>query len=155
MRHHMKSVFLFLWAFQLAWLSIAPGVLAVERVNHDEANIAIQGYDAVAYFTEGQPTAGSPEFEHAWHDAVWRFSSAEHRDLFSSDPERYAPRYGGFCAGAMARGWRATVDPEAWTIIDGRLYLLFDGRLVDGFVEEADDRIPMADANWERLGQVE
>ncbi len=155
MRHRAMNVLTIVAICMVVTVSPAIDAGATERVNQDDGNVAIRGYDTVAYFTEGRPVEGTPEFEHVWRDARWRFSSAEHLGVFAEDPERYAPRYGGFCAGAMARGWRVTVDPEAWTIIDGRLYLLYASHRVEGFVENSDEEIPMADANWERLGQVE
>jgi hypothetical protein len=136
-------------------LLVALPALAGEQVNKDGDDIAIKGYDSVAYFTEGRPVPGRAEFEHEWENATWRFSSAEHRELFASAPDKYAPRYGGFCAGAMALGWKAPIDPEAWVIVDGRLYLNYskDGR--DEFAEEPAPQIAKADANWEHLGKVE
>ena len=125
------------------------------RVNTDDDGLAIKGYDPVAYFTLGEPTLGKAEFEHVWQDSRWWFASAEHRDRFQSDPERYAPRYGGFCAGGMALGRIWDVDPEAWVIVDDRLYLNWskDGR--DEFAADPEPHIAQADANWERLGKPE
>ena len=133
----------------------APPTRASEAVNATEDNIAILGYDPVAYFTEARPRKGDPQFEHVWQAARWHFASAEHRDRFAAEPRRYAPRYGGFCAGAMAVGWRAPIDPEAWVIIDDRLYLAFNKPGIDDFATEPDTNIAKADANWERLGQTE
>jgi hypothetical protein len=130
-------------------------VLAGEFVNKDAADVAIRGYDTVAYFTQGRPVQGKPEFEHVWQDAKWRFSSAEHRDLFVGEPDKYAPRYGGFCAGGMALGHRAPIDPEAWVIVDGKLYLNFSKTGRDEFATDPAPEIAKADANWQRLGQVE
>ena len=135
--------------------ALVPAAQADEAINTTADNVAILGYDAVAYFTESQPRQGDPQFEHVWQDANWRFASAEHRDLFAADPRRYAPRYGGFCAGAMALGWKAPIDPEAWTIIDDRLYLAFNKPGIDAFATEPDTNIAKADANWERLGKAE
>ncbi len=126
-----------------------------QTVNKDADDIAILGFDAVAYFTESRPVAGSAEFEHPWQGARWRFSSAAHRDLFASDPEAYAPQYGGNCAGGMARGRVARVDPEAWAIVDGKLYLNYDKRYRDEFVEDAPDQIARADAEWEQRGRAQ
>ena len=91
-----------------------------------ETRLAISGYDPVAYFTDGKPVPGLTEFEHVWHDARWRFASAAHRDLFVGDPNRYAPQYDGYCAMglAMEKGHKATADPEAWVIVDGKLYVM-------------------------------
>jgi len=132
-----------------------PAAAAGEAINATDDDIAILGYDPVAYFTEAQPLLGDPQFEHVWQDARWHFASAEHRDLFSAEPRRYAPRYGGFCAGAMAEGWKAPIDPEAWVIIDDRLYLAFNKHGIEQFATEPDTNIAKADTNWEQLGQTE
>lgn len=125
------------------------------RVNKDADRVAIAGYDPVAYFTEERPVEGSPELEYEWQDALWRFSDPEHLTMFAKDPERYAPRYGGFCTGGMALGVRWVVDPEAWAIVEDRLYLNFRKGGRDEFVADPDSYIRKADANWERLGQPE
>ncbi|MGB7413736.1 MAG: YHS domain-containing (seleno)protein, partial [Thermosynechococcaceae cyanobacterium] len=88
-----------------------------------ENGIAIRGYDPVAYFTESQPVQGKSEFAYDWKGATWHFASAEHRDLFSGEPAKYAPQYGGYCAWAVKEGTTAPIDPQAWKIVDGKLYL--------------------------------
>lgn len=139
-----------------AWLlTITPPALAGGQVNTNADGVAIKGYDPVAYFTKGRPVRGTEEFEHEWQNAKWRFSNAEHRDLFAGEPDRYAPRYGGFCAGGMALGWKAPIDPEAWVIVDGRLYLNYSKGGRDDFAEDPAPQIAEADANWERLREVE
>ena len=85
--------------------------------------VAIEGADPVAYFTEGKAVEGSDDFAHEWMGATWRFVSAANRDRFAAEPDRYAPQYGGYCAWAVSQGYTAKIDPEAWTIVDGRLYL--------------------------------
>jgi hypothetical protein len=134
----------------MLWFAAAP-VLAGDPVNKDGDDVAIKGYDTVAYFTDGQPIPGKTDFEHRWQDARWRFASAAHRDLFAQEPEKYAPRYGGFCSGGMALGYKAPVDPEAWVIIDGKLYLNYAKRDVPEFVDNAESEIAKADAHWEQL----
>ena len=135
-------------------LIITTPTSAAEVVNKGNADVAILGFDAVAYFTKGQPTKGNPKIEHVWHDAKWRFSSPEHRDLFASNPKRYAPRYGGFCAGAMAAGRKRPIDPKAWLIIDGKLYLNYSKQIGDEFAKNSKNKIANADANWKRLGRA-
>ena len=66
---------------------------------------------------------GERKFTHKWMGTEWRFASAKHRDLFAENPEKYAPQYGGWCAWAVSQGYPASVDPEAWRIVDGKLYL--------------------------------
>src|SRR5690242_15928525 len=82
-------------------------------------NVAIMGYDPVAYFTDGRPVKGSPEISQSWLGATWHFASTQHRDAFKSAPMRYAPQYGGFCAGSVSVGMVTdNIDPKAWRIID-------------------------------------
>src|SRR5262245_55123444 len=127
------------------------------KVNAGPDRIAIKGYDTVAYFTERRAVKGSEEFEYKWLDARWLFASAKNRDLFTVDPERYAPQYGGFCSGAMAFGAIVVGNPEAWAIVDGKLYLNYAGpdgtdmAGCDEFVKNSGTEITKADANWARL----
>jgi YHS domain-containing protein len=117
-------------------------------VNTDRNSVAIKGYDTVAYFTMGRPVQGKAEFEHIWQGARWHFTSAEHRDLFARNPDRYAPRYGGYCAGGMALGRKARVDPDAWAIVDDQLYLNYSKKDRDALVENPAAKIVDADRNW-------
>ena len=124
------------------------------RINRDENNIAIDGYDSVAYFTQRQPIEGSKQFSHVWQDAKWQFSSAKHRDMFADNPERYAPRYGGFCVMAMASGLVYKVNPKEFRIIKGKLYLNYSKKYSDQFDEDPDTAIDKADQNWVGLGKT-
>lgn len=116
----------------------------------EEPRLSISGYDPVAYFTDGKPVQGKTEFEYLWNKLRWRFASGEHRDLFVKDPNRYAPQYDGYCA--MGVAWadphKDTVDPEAWAIVDGKLYLTHTVRGLDGWRENAGENIKTADNNW-------
>jgi hypothetical protein len=85
--------------------------------------LAIKGYDPVAYFTDGRPVRGLPDVEYEWDDHRYRFSNAEHRELFKADPARYAPQFGNFCAMALSKGELVEADPEDWLISDGKLYI--------------------------------
>lgn len=138
----------------LAAFLAASTAVAGERVNKDAEQLAILGYDTVAYFTDGRPVEGSPEFEHVWQDARWRFASAEHRALFAGDPDRYAPRFGGFCTGGIALGNLGPIDPEAWVIVDGRLYLHGDKEGRDETAADPEARVAAAAGRWAALGKV-
>jgi hypothetical protein len=112
------------------------------------SNAALGGYDAVAYFTEGRAVKGDGRFTHRWQAVEWRFASAEHRDRFAADPERYAPRYGGYCAWAVAQGYTASGSPEHWRIVDGRLYLNYDAAVQHQWEQDIPGFIARADRNW-------
>ena len=116
-----------------------------------EGGIAVRGTDVVAYFTEGRPVAGRAEFSHAWRGATWRFASAANRDRFAADPERYAPAYGGFCAFAVSEGYTAPIDPNAWRIVDGRLFLNYNRSVQRRWEQDIPGRVARGDANWPRL----
>jgi len=94
----------------------------VATYNMDNDHVAIHGYDTVAYFTDGKATKGSAEFEYKWEDARWLFANARHRDMFAKHPESFAPQFGGYCALGLSAGEYADADPEAWTIVEGKLY---------------------------------
>ena len=84
---------------------------AKSEVYKNWRGLAIKGFDPVAFHTQGRPIQGSKSYELEWKDARWRFASAEHRDLLEANPEKYAPRYGGYCAWAVSQGYTAGVDP--------------------------------------------
>jgi hypothetical protein len=118
-------------------------------------HVAIRGYDAVAYFTDGKAIKGSIEFEYVFDNARWQFSSAAHRDMFATDPDHYMPQYGGFCAGAMVFGDLWPADPEAWTIVDGKLYMVASKRLLSQWKANFEANIRQADAHWPGVQQRE
>ena len=113
-------------------------------------NVAILGYDPVAYFTDGRAVQGSPEIKQSWLGATWHFASAEHRDLFKAAPMSYAPQYGGFCAGSVSVGLITdNIDPNSWRIIDGKLYLFGgSGGLEQDFDPAASQILAGAEARW-------
>lgn len=123
-------------------------------VGAGEPRLAISGYDPVAYFTDGKPVQGQEAFEHVWHGARWRFASAAHRNLFVADPERYAPQFDGYCAMgvagvAVAPAHKDTVDPEAWAIVDGKLYLTHTRGSLQRWRDETAENIRRAQQNWQ------
>ena len=112
---------------------------------------AIEGVDPVAYFTQGKPVEGKSALSHDWMDATWYFASAENRDRFAADPEKYAPQYGGYCAWAVAQGYTAKIDPEAWKIVDGKLYLNYSKDVQAQWARDVPGNISKGDANWPKL----
>ncbi len=113
-----------------------------------EKGTAIKGIDPVAYFKKSKPVKGQESFSFEWKGANWLFSSAENRDLFASNPEKYAPQYGGFCAWAVGQGNLVSIDPEAWKIVDGKLYLNYNKQVQKTWEEDIPGNIAKANANW-------
>lgn len=138
----------------MAVFVIAAGMTAIATansqppVNVSRGQLALRGYDAVAYWSSGQPTQGSTSFEHRWNGAIWRFASAANRDQFIKEPERYAPEFGGYCAYAVSRGYTADGDPNAWRIIDNRLYLNYSKRVHRLWEEDVPGNIAKGRKNW-------
>lgn len=112
---------------------------------------AIRGYDAVAYFTEGKPMKGSPQYAHEWMGARWLFASAANRDAFVADPGKYMPQYGGYCAWAVSQGYTAEIDPNAWTVDGGKLYLNYSKGVQATWAKDVPGNIAKGDRNWPGL----
>ena len=122
----------------------------------DEPRLSISGYDPVAYFTDGKPVQGKAEFEYLWHRSRWRFASSDHRDLFMKGPDRYAPQYDGYCAMGVSgddAAHKDTVDPEAWAIVDGKLYLTHNQYWLEVWREHSDEYIKRADVDWQTVSK--
>lgn len=129
----------------------APARAGQPPVNVTRAGLGAGGYDVVAYMTEGRAVEGQPAFETSWNGARWRFASAEHRDLFLRDPAKYAPQFGGYCAWAVSRGYTADGDPEAWSVVDGKLYLNYSKRVRDMWSRDIPGNIAKGRANWPKV----
>lgn len=129
----------------------ATSAMAKEPVYQSFLGTAIDGTDPVAYFTEGRPVEGSADFTHEWNGATWRFVSAENRDKFKAEPARYAPQYGGYCAWAVSQGYTASTDPEAWKIVDGKLYLNYNKGVQAKWEGDVPGNIAAADGHWPKV----
>lgn len=139
---------------RLLVLALALGAVvarAEKPVNTTLFGVAIKGYDPVAYFTDGQPVEGDSDFTFEWRGATWRFASAAHRDLFQAAPEKYAPQYGGYCAWAVSEGHTAGIDPAAWAIVDGKLYLNYNAEIQARWTADQPGNIAKADARWPEI----
>jgi YHS domain-containing protein len=115
---------------------------------------AVSGYDTVAYFKEGKPVKGSDKFVTDYKGAKWLFSNPENLAAFKAAPEKFAPQYGGYCSYAVGeKNTLASADPEAWKIIDGKLYLNYDKDIQALWQKDTAGFIKKADANWPKLSQ--
>ncbi len=136
----------------LAFLAGAAGTAwAVDPVFSTYLGGAIRGYDPVAYHAEGKPVKGERAHRVEWKGATWSFASAENKALFEADPEKYAPRYGGYCAWAVSNGYTASIDPDAWSIVDGKLYLNYSLGVRTQWSEDIPGNIAKSDVNWPKL----
>ncbi|KAA3629851.1 MAG: YHS domain-containing protein [Proteobacteria bacterium] len=131
----------------LVLLSGGTAAAAEEPVFSTRAG-AIRGYDPVAYFAQGKPVKGDPRFSLEYQGATWRFASAENRDRFAAEPGRYAPQYGGYCAWAVSQGYTASVVPDAWRIVNNKLYLNYSTGVQRRWSQDVPGNIAKADANW-------
>ena len=147
-----KRVGLGLLAAAIAVATAAPAAMIAgdARVNRDRDGVGIRGYDPVAYF-DGVPAPGIRTIEHTFEGTIYRFTTAANRDRFVQEPSRYLPQYGGFCAYAVSRGYTAPIDPLAWRIVGGRLYLNYSKRVQKVWEEDVPGNIAKGDANWPNL----
>ena len=113
--------------------------------------VAIKGADPVAYFTQGRAIVGNEKFTTRWNGAKWRFASAGNLAKFEADPAAYAPQYGGYCAYAAANGQKAKIEPEAWSIVDGKLYLNYDLPIRARWDANQAEYIRSADERWPKI----
>ncbi len=146
-----RRKFLAVALFATSLLAVSASAEAVAPVFSTFLGGAIRGYDPVAYFTQGRPVEGKRAHAFKWKGATWYFTSAENRDRFRANPEKYAPRYGGYCAYAVSRGYTASIDPEAWKIVDGKLYLNYSKSVQSTWKEDIPGNIQKANENWPRL----
>lgn len=132
-------------------IAVRSASAAVDPVNKNIFGTALKGYDPVAYFKESRPVKGRDEFRHDWMGAKWYFASAANRDEFARNPEKFAPQFGGYCAWAVANGYTANIDPEAWRIVDGKLYLNYSKDVQKKWEADIPGFIKKGNENWPKL----
>lgn len=120
----------------------------LDPVNKAPTDLALKGYDAVAYFKEAKPVPGNERYQHSWNGARWLFASEENRDAFARNPEQYAPQYGGYCSYAVSHGYTANGDPEAWKVVDGKLYLNYNREVRQLWEQDIPGNIAKGNGNW-------
>lgn len=117
-------------------------------INADAEGLAIYGYDPVAYLTAGKPTPGDPAITAVHDGATYRFASAANRDAFLATPTKYLPAFGGYCAYGVSQGYKVKIDPEAWSVVDGKLYLNYDKDVRRTWQKDTAGHIATAEKNW-------
>jgi YHS domain-containing protein len=137
----MKNSFVFSILLMLVFSACSS---TAQNILTDKNKVAVSGYDVVSYFS-GTPLKGKNDLTTEHEGATYRFATAENRDIFKASPAKYTPQYGGWCAWGWSQGYPAKIDPKAWTIVDGKLYLNYNAQVkVDwdkdqtGFIKKAD-----------------
>lgn len=137
----------------LFFISIAASAQKSEVFTTSDG--AIQGYDPVAYFSEHKPVKGDKKYSLSWKSANWYFVNQQNLEAFKSNPVMYAPQYGGYCAYGLANGHKATTEPDAWLISDGKLYLNYNKDVQVKWKQKQSDYIQTADKIWPGLKDKE
>ncbi len=131
-----------------SFIATAASAASPEIFTARFSNLAVGGYDPVAYFDAGAPAKGSKEFSYEFGGASWRFASADNLEKFKANPETYAPQYGGYCAWAVSQGYTAPGNPENWSVRGGKLYLNYNDKVQEDWLKDPDGFIAKADVNW-------
>ncbi|HOZ64504.1 MAG TPA: YHS domain-containing (seleno)protein [Burkholderiaceae bacterium] len=144
--------------FVICLLSLGMNTFAAPSVNTlknsffaSQTDTAINGYDSVAYFTQNAPVKGQDAHTHEWKGAKWKFATAANLDLFRNNPDKYAPQYGGYCAYGVAKDGLVKVDPDQFTIFEGKLYLNYDASVQKEWAKDRAGYIRQADAKFPQL----
>jgi hypothetical protein len=142
----MKIITIALIAIRLSTAAIAQDI-----EYYSPAGTAIKGYDPVAYFVQNKAVMGSDKYTVEWSGSLWKFISQSDLDSFKLAPEKYAPQYGGYCAYGASENHKAPTDPNAWTIVNNKLYLNYDSKVKEYWIKDTTARIKTADNLWPEL----
>ncbi|RFS15532.1 YHS domain-containing (seleno)protein [Emticicia sp. C21] len=134
-------------------LLFSGSVFAQEKAVYEKNGIAINGYDPVGYFTESNAIEGKETFSYVWSNTKWLFISQENLDAFKANPAKYAPQFGGFCAFGVSENHKSPTDPNAWTIVDDKLYLNYSKKVKELWSKDIPTRIKKASDNWPSLNK--
>lgn len=140
--------------FAITTLLIAAIANAGVDTETDKNGVILAGYDAVAYFTENAAVIGNSEYTAVHNGAIYRFSSAKNRDIFSKNPEKYEPQFGGFCAYGAALGKKFEVNGKAFEIVDGKLFVNKNEDVYEVWVEDKEENIVNANVQWTTIKTV-
>lgn len=122
---------------------------------NDLDGVAIKGYDPVAYFSDNKPIRGKNDLRFEYKGSTFLFANAANRAAFAANPEKYVPQYGGYCAFGTSRGYKADIDPSAYTIVDGKLYLNYNTQVKQEWSKDIAGHIRQADRRWPAVAKTE
>lgn len=132
-------------------ISLVSAVSAQKSAVYAPHGIALDGYDAVAFFEQGKPVKGSSLYSFNWNGANWLFADKSDLEKFIKTPENFAPQYGGYCAYGTAQGHKAPIEADTWSIVDHKLYFNYDQKVKDKWVQHRAAYIDSANKNWPRI----
>lgn len=134
----------------LLFASAAIGAAPIDQ-NAGANDVALHGYDPVTYFKAGKPKHGKAGITAVHDGVIYRFAAAANRDAFQRDPAKYAPQYGGFCAMGTAMGLKLDVDPQAWRVVDGKLYLNLNKEVQKKWLSDVPGHVKTANTKWPEI----
>ena len=123
-------------------------------VNIGDNDVAIHGYDPVAYFTKSKAVEGSAKYTATHDGAIYRFSTKQNRDLFKDNADKYAPQFGGYCAMGVALNKKLDVDPDAFYISDNKLYLNLNKNVQKKWLEDVNGNVTSAVRIWDGIEEL-
>jgi YHS domain-containing protein len=132
-------------------LLVSSGGAFAQTQYFNTDGVAIHGYDPVSYFTENKPVEGSKQFAYSWMGTEWHFKNQANLDTFKSDPAKYAPQFGGYCAYGLSEDHKSPTESDAFTIVDGKLYLNYNTKVRTLWQKDIPGRIKKAEVNWVNL----
>ena len=115
---------------------------------YEKDGVAIRGHDPVAYFSDGKPVKGTAQHKAEYKGSTFHFASKANQDAFAANPANYAPQYGGFCAFGVSGGYKAAIDPAAFTVVNGKLYLNYSRDVQKKWSADIPGHVAKADRNW-------
>ncbi len=139
-------------------LMLFIGMASVQNYAQNQylkSGVAVQGYDVVAYFQNNKPIEGKSEISTKYNNATYFFSSEENKVVFLKNPAKYAPQYGGYCAYGVSENHTSPTDPQAFTIVDDKLYLNYNLKVKELWLKDREQRIVKANENWKTLNKKE
>ncbi|HEV2695826.1 MAG TPA: YHS domain-containing (seleno)protein [Verrucomicrobiae bacterium] len=140
-----------LFSLVLAGLALPVFAQTKTLLNLDQSGIALQGYDPVAFYTDGKPVKGDVKFVSKRDGAIYLFASKDHKDAFNADPAKYEPQFGGYCAYGVSRNKLVEIDVDAYQIVDGKLLLQYSKGVRDDFNRDTKGNLAKASMNWTGL----
>ncbi len=144
----MKHKITLLILFAVATL-ISPSYANIQK-----PEVALSGYDVVSYFTKGKAEKGNKQHAFVYEGSEYHFSSDQQKEMFSKAPEKYLPQYDGYCAYGVTVGRKLEASPEAWKIVDGKLYLNLNRKFMANWEKDMISNIEEGDDQWELIKDI-